>query len=133
HGPGLQARHAERVKQAQQQPAVELPLVRAVRVPEHAERPFRCEDRAPARHDLVERLLPADRCEASLALGADALERREHALGGMHPLVLAIDLGAGEAGGHGMLGVARSEEHTSELQSLTNLVCRLLLEKKKKT
>src|SRR5258706_11620482 len=28
--------------------------------------------------------------------------------------------------------VVRSEEHTSELQSLTNLVCRLLLEKKKK-
>src|SRR5574341_586544 len=27
---------------------------------------------------------------------------------------------------------ARSEEHTSELQSPTNLVCRLLLEKKKK-
>src|SRR5258706_4271511 len=27
----------------------------------------------------------------------------------------------------------RSEEHTSELQSLTNLVCRLLLEKKKKS
>ena len=26
----------------------------------------------------------------------------------------------------------RSEEHTSEFQSLTNLVCRLLLEKKKK-
>src|SRR5256885_6717439 len=29
--------------------------------------------------------------------------------------------------------VARSEEHTSELQSPCNLVCRLLLEKKKKT
>src|SRR5215213_1362944 len=29
-------------------------------------------------------------------------------------------------------GPVRSEEHTSELQSLTNLVCRLLLEKKKK-
>src|SRR5258706_12459371 len=27
----------------------------------------------------------------------------------------------------------RSEEHTSELQSLTNIVCRLLLEKKKTT
>src|ERR1019366_3248860 len=27
---------------------------------------------------------------------------------------------------------SRSEEHTSELQSLTNLVCRLLLEKKKR-
>src|SRR5688572_32268243 len=30
-------------------------------------------------------------------------------------------------------GVDRSEEHTSELQSQSNLVCRLLLEKKKKT
>src|SRR5438093_8203863 len=30
-------------------------------------------------------------------------------------------------------GTFRSEEHTSELQSLTNLVCRLLLEKKKRT
>src|SRR5438093_8572030 len=37
----------------------------------------------------------------------------------------------GEAAlGHRRL--ARSEEHTSELQSLTNLVCRLLLEKKKR-
>src|SRR5438093_6509122 len=32
----------------------------------------------------------------------------------------------------GLRLVIRSEEHTSELQSLTNLVCRLLLEKKKK-
>src|SRR2546430_13431710 len=30
-------------------------------------------------------------------------------------------------------GEHRSEEHTSELQSQSNLVCRLLLEKKKKT
>src|SRR5260370_7191123 len=30
-------------------------------------------------------------------------------------------------------GLMRSEEHTSELQSHLNLVCRLLLEKKKKT
>src|SRR5438046_5841851 len=44
--------------------------------------------------------------------------------------ILAIQKG-------GILGVrygnakdSRSEEHTSELQSLTNLVCRLLLEKK---
>src|SRR2546427_3951883 len=29
------------------------------------------------------------------------------------------------------LALARSEEHTSELQSQSNLVCRLLLEKKK--
>src|SRR5262249_59984171 len=31
-----------------------------------------------------------------------------------------------------LMSGGRSEEHTSELQSLTNLVCRLLLEKKKK-
>src|SRR5437016_8567489 len=37
----------------------------------------------------------------------------------------------GEARGAGR-EQGRSEEHTSELQSLTNLVCRLLLEKKKK-
>src|SRR2546430_11632208 len=33
----------------------------------------------------------------------------------------------------GRCGSDRSEEHTSELQSQSNLVCRLLLEKKKKT
>src|SRR5258706_8447630 len=32
----------------------------------------------------------------------------------------------------GQIENPRSEEHTSELQSLTNLVCRLLLEKKNK-
>src|SRR2546422_8632323 len=32
-----------------------------------------------------------------------------------------------------LLGVKRSEEHTSELQSRLHLVCRLLLEKKNKT
>src|SRR5262245_62782638 len=31
-----------------------------------------------------------------------------------------------------IFGATRSEEHTSELQSLRHLVCRLLLEKKKK-
>src|SRR5258706_11990472 len=39
--------------------------------------------------------------------------------------VISIDM----IGDH--LPASRSEEHTSELQSLTNLVCRLLLEKKK--
>src|SRR5262247_4573910 len=45
-------------------------------------------------------------------------------------------LGEGGPGGGDALrrdhDVARSEEHTSELQSLRHLVCRLLLEKKKK-
>src|SRR5437016_10545892 len=43
-------------------------------------------------------------------------------------------LDAARAGGYrfAFFDRERSEEHTSELQSLTNLVCRLLLEKKKK-
>src|SRR5258706_6127455 len=46
-------------------------------------------------------------------------EQRRHPVAGLRPALAAA-------------GVSRSEEHTSELQSLTNLVCRLLLEKKKK-
>src|SRR5260370_11177138 len=38
----------------------------------------------------------------------------------------------GPPGVHPIMPVRRSEEHTSELQSHLNLVCRLLLEKKKK-
>src|SRR5256885_4288712 len=46
------------------------------------------------------------------------------------------DVGAGQASAclrvqRGELTLQRSEEHTSELQSPCNLVCRLLLEKKK--
>src|SRR5258705_9699053 len=37
----------------------------------------------------------------------------------------------GRNAGPGSLLLSRSEEHTSELQSLRHLVCRLLLEKKK--
>src|SRR5256885_9896928 len=40
-----------------------------------------------------------------------------------------VDVGAADE----RLAVERSEEHTSELQSPCNLVCRLLLEKKKAT
>src|SRR5256885_7997771 len=38
-----------------------------------------------------------------------------------------------EAEGEGKRSLVRSEEHTSELQSPCNLVCRLLLEKKNKS
>src|ERR1019366_9624704 len=41
--------------------------------------------------------------------------------------------GSARPGRSGTIPWARSEEHTSELQSLTNLVCRLLLEKKTNT
>src|SRR5438093_1975625 len=54
----------------------------------------------------------------------ELIELRELADGVEHD-----DVGPG-LGVDRQLGAARSEEHTSELQSLTNLVCRLLLEKK---
>src|SRR2546425_2912405 len=47
--------------------------------------------------------------------------REIHRLG--HGLMVTVEA---------LLGRLRSEEHTSELQSLAYLVCRLLLEKKKK-
>src|SRR2546427_7359982 len=42
------------------------------------------------------------------------------------------DLRATAASSICWIALSRSEEHTSELQSQSNLVCRLLLEKKKK-
>src|SRR2546430_2911076 len=41
-------------------------------------------------------------------------------------------LPGGACGASATVSCSRSEEHTSELQSQSNLVCRLLLEKKKK-
>src|SRR5437016_8675217 len=46
------------------------------------------------------------------------------------PLRQILPTGAPPSTGSKHTVYARSEEHTSELQSLTNLVCRLLLEKK---
>src|SRR5690349_23873000 len=48
-----------------------------------------------------------------------------------HPLA-GVDQHDGQVDGRGTGGHIRSEEHTSELQSRRDLVCRLLLEKKKK-
>src|SRR5438045_7709985 len=58
--------------------------------------------------------------EAPQPSGGDGLERLG-AVGGVHGVLEQRVLGAAQ----------RSEEHTSELQSLRHLVCRLLLEKKK--
>src|SRR5688572_32431336 len=50
--------------------------------------------------------------------------------GGLEPLLLPWSSASPRR--YAWNGSARSEEHTSELQSQSNLVCRLLLEKKKK-
>src|SRR2546425_3328859 len=60
---------------------------------------------------------------------ADPLERLERRAGVPHRLHVEDGRGAAE---QQLCGAEqRSEEHTSELQSLAYLVCRLLLEKKK--
>src|SRR5258706_1908208 len=46
-------------------------------------------------------------------------------------VILHVDVLLLDAAPESSKRTSRSEEHTSELQSLTNLVCRLLLEKKK--
>src|SRR2546427_9587722 len=56
-----------------------------------------------------------------------ARHRRQH-----RDLVPPAHQGGRELGQPRLGGADRSEEHTSELQSQSNLVCRLLLEKKKK-
>src|SRR2546430_4904066 len=64
--------------------------------------------------------LPISDREGSFELARQDLGAHD-ALTGAHPVLVAL---------HGV-DLARSEEHTSELQSQSNLVCRLLLEKKK--
>src|SRR3712207_8653489 len=72
---------------------------------------------AGERHEVLAHERPVA-LDAVDAVGA-ALDLRHRA----HP---------GEAGGDEAADKRRSEEHTSELQSRQYLVCRLLLEKKKK-
>src|SRR3712207_7932404 len=68
-----------------------------------------------------------DRAMASLRALTAGLSRRATLLRAMLPVMLPWLAEAPDPDG----GPARSEEHTSELQSRQYLVCRLLLEKKK--
>src|SRR5690606_40996976 len=91
------------------------------------DRPVRRDPRAPVNGaELVRRLegaiLVADLPPRDVGRARDV----PAALAGLRQPRRRQDL-AGE-----LLRAARSEEHTSELQSRENLVCRLLLEKKKR-
>src|SRR2546427_8203002 len=59
------------------------------------------------------------RCVAARAVGRFRSDERRRTRAALDPAARQV-------------GAGRSEEHTSELQSQSNLVCRLLLEKKKK-
>src|SRR5207249_12236914 len=69
---------------------------------------------------------------SSTLLPYTTLFRSERRLAGAHPQVLRRDLASSRGSPRlRSLERRRSEEHTSELQSRFDLVCRLLLEKKK--
>src|SRR5438046_5345640 len=73
----------------------------------------------------------SDVCSSDLEFALlDYLHEVEHAAGRVERLERALEEAVKSA--PPQMRAVRSEEHTSELQSLTNLVCRLLLEKKKK-
>src|SRR5205814_9850668 len=79
---------------------------------------------------LSEALADAGFCVEQASNGLEALERVKQS---GEPDVILLDLRMPEMDGRQFLErIRRSEEHTSELQSLRHLVCRLLLEKKKK-
>src|SRR5690554_7359617 len=65
------------------------------------------------------------------ALGQQVLQARQQASGQLDELALAFVANEDRRMEHA-IDRTRSEEHTSELQSRPHLVCRLLLEKKKK-
>ncbi len=111
HRPGAQPAGAERVKEAVQQVAVQLPLMRAVSVAEDRQRPRFGDDRLPTGDDLVERLVPADRRKLPGTFRPDPAQRGFEALGRMHELGVAVDLGAGKAGGERMVGIAVDPYH----------------------
>src|SRR2546430_7266462 len=65
------------------------------------------------------------------AIGIHTIDDDRHHLERLRPVALRVGEAAGDVGEHQAVVFAlRSEEHTSELQSQSNLVCRLLLEKK---
>src|SRR5947207_4167399 len=72
------------------------------------------------------------RAAYSLAFFARTLHAFLDGVGVTHASLVGHSLGAAVAVTYALTRPARSEEHTSELQSHSDLVCRLLLEKKKK-
>src|SRR5438093_9451954 len=77
-------------------------------------------------------LFRSENAMLALAVGREAGADPARAVAALAGVRLPSGRGAVlSLGGHTVIDDTRSEEHTSELQSLTNLVCRLLLEKKK--
>src|SRR5688572_32086176 len=85
---------------------------------------FRSVRRAPPRLPAVPLGVPVDGTAGTLIRAGDHRPSRP----AFRYYFLDVTAGRASPGEHNS---GRSEEHTSELQSQSNLVCRLLLEKKK--
>src|SRR5438034_7095657 len=104
-------------------------------------RPYRLGQRQVAADETRSRILNAARAqlETEVSFSIDAVARRAdvarmtvyYQFGSRRGLLEALFDDLAVRGGIPQLP-SRSEEHTSELQSHSDLVCRLLLEKKKK-
>src|SRR2546422_11657093 len=110
------------------------------------ERPVEEGDRVRALGGALHQILAAgrlDEVDVERAAGLQVLDDVADDLEGIHDVLEHVEAGdhvvraakrqVGAEAGLLQLDVRRSEEHTSELQSRLHLVCRLLLEKKKKT
>src|SRR2546427_8782095 len=84
--------------------------------------------RSPMRYSPPVMLTAADPPSPVMVTEADSI----HVLRGMRKRGANAKLSGVVSTLPVVTGLGRSEEHTSELQSQSNLVCRLLLEKKKK-
>src|SRR2546430_13066635 len=91
--------------------------------------PYTTLSRSPAGHELWDQYV-ADVVEGWAAVDQPPRRRAEGA--GRHPVGQLGMVGqpVPDLGVRAGVATQRSEEHTSELQSQSNLVCRLLLEKK---
>src|SRR5438034_6150983 len=98
----------------------------------HAVRKTGTVTKKPAIKRTLSQFLMVSSRIAPRASGAGRVRRRALVTGGAIRVGQAIALSLARAGMDVAIGYHRSEEHTSELQSHSDLVCRLLLEKKKK-
>src|SRR5438034_160041 len=85
---------------------------------------------APLRHELVDALQVPAGLPARVVAESHVVEIQFP--GFLAPEIFALQLEVGDRRIAARRPLQRSEEHTSELQSHSDLVCRLLLEKKKK-
>src|SRR5262249_54388813 len=91
--------------------AIHLALMGAIGIAEQRRWSRLGDDRLPPGGDFGERVVPGDGDENPRALAAGSLERRRQPVRRVDEFRIAIDLGAGESRGVGLVGVALDAHH----------------------